>query len=108
MNIRRYIARRRGELRATTDTIAVTLNTALTDVDVLGNDRGNNFRITEINDAPIVDGGAAVAITNGTVALDDGLLTITPTNAYTGAIAFRYTVTDGRQVRVGQVRGSVT
>lgn len=121
-DIRSYIAKRRSELRAGLTTIAVTLNTALEDVDVLGDVKGRNLSITHVNGKPIEDGGAGVDVYGeqnvvdnvlviddaGVVTLVDGLLTITPETGYTGPIAFRYTVSDGKQVREGFVVGSVT
>lgn len=107
MSRRQYAALRRNELRATYDLIEVTENTPLTDVDVLANDKGTNLVITHIEDTPIEDGGDPVPVDNGEVTLVDGLLTFTPDNAYTGVIAFTYTVDDGRQVRKGIVKGEV-
>lgn len=105
-----YFARRRGQLRAVKDAVAVTLNTPLTGIDVLANDRALKAvsKIIRINGTPITDGGAAVNVTNGSVTLASGLLSFTPANGYTGPIAFTYTIDDGRQVREGTVSGSVT
>ena len=108
MTIRRtsLFVLRRGRLRAVDDVISMAVNTPLL-IDVLANDRGHGLKITEIDGLPIIDGGAAVSISNGSVTLASGVLTVTPTAAYTGPISFRYTVVDGTQSRAGMVVGNV-
>lgn len=52
--------------------------------------------VTHINGAVIVAGGAALAVTNGAVALGlDGQLTFTPDANANGPVSFGYTVSDG-------------
>lgn len=67
-------------------------------IPVLGNDSDPDsgpLNITQVNGTAIVDGGAAVPVTNGTVALVSGNLVFTPATDVTGAVSFTYTLTDG-------------
>ena len=96
----------RGQLRAVGDRVNLTLNTPA-DVSPLGNDRGSGLRITRINNLPVVDGGSTVDVGSLTVELNDGVLTLTPDNGFTGSYAFTYVVTDGQQSRVAVIQGSV-
>lgn len=98
---------RRGQIRAVDDDLAVTVDTPLV-IDVVANDRGSGLYVSHINNIPIVDGGAAVAIVDGQVELASGQLTLTPDAAYTGPIGFKYTVSDGTQSRIGLAVGEVT
>ncbi|WP_431584146.1 Ig-like domain-containing protein, partial [Sphingomonas sp.] len=73
----------------TNEDTAVTLN-------VLANDSFENAAraITAINGSAITAGGAAVAVSNGTVSLNaSGQLTFSPTANYNGTTSFTYTVT---------------
>ena len=63
-------------------------------------DGADNFEgtpvITAINGQAITAGGAAVAVSNGSVVLNgDGTLTFTPTVGYSGTTTYSYTVTSG-------------
>lgn len=107
MDRRRLIALKRGRLRATGETVSVTVDTPK-EIFPLRNDQGAKLRITHIDDLPISDGGSAVDVAHGQVDLDDGMLTFTPDSAYTGTFAFRYTVTDGKSSRVGTIKGTVS
>lgn len=105
MDRRRLVALRRGKLRASGETVAVSVDTA-TEIFPLGNDHGRNLRITHINEVPIADGGTADVL-NGLVELDGDMLVFTPDSAYTGNFAFEYTVSDGQQSRVATIKGTV-
>ena len=78
------------------DTATTSEDTAVT-IDVLGNDSFENAgrTITAVNGGAIVEGGAAVAVNNGTVALVGGQLVFTPAANYNGSTSFGYTVTSG-------------
>jgi Ca2+-binding RTX toxin-like protein len=81
-------------LEATADATSVSSLT----IDVLANDSFENAGkvITAINGSAITDGGAAVAVSNGSVALVAGQLVYTPTLvSYNGVASFKYTVTSG-------------
>jgi len=81
-------------LEATADATSVSSLT----IDVLANDSFENTgkMITAINGSAITDGGAAVAVSNGSVALLGGQLVFTPTSVtYNGVASFKYTVTSG-------------
>ena len=71
--------------------VSVAVKTNDSDVD------GNPLTITQVNGAAIVAGGAAIAVTNGTVSLNAAgtLLTFTPTANYNGPASFTYTISDG-------------
>ena len=71
----------------------VTIPVVSNDTDV----NGFHLTVTQINGINLTAGGAAVAVTDGTVNLNaDGTLTFTPTTGYTGAVpTFNYTVSDG-------------
>ena len=94
------------------DTFGTPQNTPFT-LDVLANDTNVNgfpLTITKIGATAITAGGAAVAVTDGTVGLNiDGTLTFTPTAGYTGAVpAFTYTVSDGHgSIVTASVTGAV-
>ncbi|WP_122975107.1 Ig-like domain-containing protein, partial [Comamonas thiooxydans] len=69
-------------------------------VDVLGNDKfaGHNVTITQVNGKAITEGGAAVALTDGSgsVKLVGGQLEFTPKAGFVGDAKFSYTAqTDG-------------
>jgi VCBS repeat-containing protein len=81
----------------TADTAVTNEDTAVT-INVLANDTFENpgRTITQVNGAAIIAGGAAVAVTNGSVGLDaSGQLVFTPAANYSGAVSFNYTVTSG-------------
>ena len=68
-------------------------------IPVLANDSDPNagftFGITAVNGQAIIADGPAVAVTGGTVALDDnGNLVFTPNAGYSGHPSFTYTITD--------------
>jgi VCBS repeat-containing protein len=68
---------------------------------VLANDSdvdGNPLTVTQVNGSAIVAGGAAVAVTNGTVSLNAAgtQLTFTPAANYNGAASYTYTISDGQ------------
>jgi Ca2+-binding RTX toxin-like protein len=67
-------------------------------IDVLANDNFKNTgkMITAINGSAITDGGAALTLAHGSVALKDGKLVFTPEAVgYNGMVSFKYTVTSG-------------
>jgi Ca2+-binding RTX toxin-like protein len=66
-------------------------------IDVLANDAFENTgTITAVNGSAITQGGAAVAVDNGSVTLVDAELVFTPTLVtYNGIATFTYTVTSG-------------
>ncbi|WP_082970016.1 retention module-containing protein [Aeromonas dhakensis] len=79
-------------------------------INVLGNDTdvdGDPLTITAINGQAIAEGGT-VAISNGSVTLNNGQLIFTPAPDFNGNIAFEYTVTDGLNSATGGVTGTVT
>ena len=99
---------------AVTDIVA---NTATTNEDtpitinVLGNDTFENAGrvITAVNGLPITDGGPAVAVSNGTVALVGGQLVFTPAANFNGTVpTFTYTVTSGGAIETANVNVTVT
>ncbi|AEG93382.1 Ig-like domain-containing protein [Ramlibacter tataouinensis] len=108
-----------------TDTVAVTVapvadiaddsastaeDTAVT-IGVLANDSFENAgrAITAVNGQAITAGGAAVAVTNGTVSLNaGGQLVFTPALNYTGPATFTYTVTSGGVTETANVNVTVT
>ena len=78
------------------DSTVTPINTPVS-VDVLGNDSdpdSDPLTITEVNGTPITEGGPAIPVPNGTVALVGGELVFTPTPGYTGPADFDYTVED--------------
>jgi hypothetical protein len=80
-------------------------------IDVLANDsdaNGDTLTITQVNGQAITDGGAAVAVTNGSVGLVGGQLVFTPSADYNGPASFNYTVTDGFVTSTANVSGTVT
>lgn len=107
MDRRRLIALKRGRLRATGETVAVTVDTAK-EIFPFTNDQGRKLKITHIDDLPIVSDGAPVDVAHGQVELSDDMLTFTPDSAYTGTFAFKYTISDGQQSRVATIKGTVS
>ncbi|WP_048441982.1 Calx-beta domain-containing protein, partial [Caenimonas sp. SL110] len=99
-------------LQTDTDTVSITVaavvdiapNSATTEagvpvtIDVLGNDTFENTGhvISAINGNAITDGGASVAVANGSVALVGGQLVFTPQSGFVGPVpTFNYTVSSG-------------
>jgi Ca2+-binding RTX toxin-like protein len=81
-------------LAATEEVAAVSSVT----IDVLANDtfENNGQIITAINGSAITDGGAALTVAHGSVALLGGKLVFTPDSIdYIGMASFKYTVTSG-------------
>jgi large repetitive protein len=81
---------------ATDDSTVTPANTPVS-VDVLGNDNdpdGDTLTISEVNGSPIIEGGPAIPVLNGTVALVGGELVFTPTPGYTGPADFDYVIED--------------
>jgi hypothetical protein len=92
------------------DTATADINTPVT-INVLGNDTFENAGkvITAVNGTAITDGGPAVAVTNGSVALVGGQLVFTPATNYNGAVpVFTYTVTSGGITETANVNVTVT
>ena len=90
--------------------IATTTKNAPIVINALGNDTFENSgrTITAINSTAISDGGAPVAVTNGSVQLIAGNLVFTPAANYTGAVpAFTYTVTSGGVTETANVSVTV-
>ncbi|HTY03563.1 MAG TPA: retention module-containing protein, partial [Rhodocyclaceae bacterium] len=80
-------------------------------INVNANDSFENagHTITAVNGTAIVDGGAAVAITNGTVALVGGQLLFTPSADFHGTVpTFTYTVSSGGVTETANVNVTVT
>ncbi len=80
-------------------------------IDVLANDSdldGDTLTITQVDGQAITDGGAAVAVTNGSVALVAGELVFSPAANYNGPASFSYTVSDGNLTATANVTGTVT
>ena len=79
------------------DTFSTVHNTPVA-INVLGNDTdalGRQLTVSQVNGAAITAGGAAVAVTGGSVKLNtDGTLTFTPTTGTSGSPSFTYTVAD--------------
>ena len=93
------------------DTVTTAEDTAVT-IAVLGNDSFENPGrvITAVNGLAITAGGAAVAVTNGSVALNPaGELVFTPTPNFSGAVpAFTYTVNSSGVAETANVNVTVT
>lgn len=94
------------------DTVTMTQNTSVT-INALANDLepdGQGLVLTQINSVPVIAGGAAVQVTNATVALAaNGFnLVITPTTGFTGIITFPYTVSDNNSGGTLSSTGIVT
>jgi hypothetical protein len=94
----------------------IVANTATTNEDtpitinVLGNDTFENAGrvITAVNGLAITDGGSAVAVSNGTVALVGGQLVFTPAANFNGTVPiFTYTVTSGGVTETANVSVTV-
>jgi hypothetical protein len=97
---------------AVADTFTTNEDTAVT-VAVLTNDSdidGDTLTVTQVNGSAITAGGAAVAVTNGSVVLTAaGELIFTPSANYSGAASFTYTVADGTGLTsTANVTGTVT
>jgi hypothetical protein len=95
---------------ASDDTFTLAEDGSVT-IDVLTNDSdldGDTLTITEVDGQAITDGGAAVAVTNGSVALVAGKLVFIPSPDFNGPASFSYTVSDGADTAVGVVSGFVT
>ena len=73
--------------------VAVKIPVLANDTDV---DAGDVLTVSQVAGHAITAGGAAVAVTGGSVTLDSsGNLTFSPTAGYTGAASFTYTIDDG-------------
>jgi large repetitive protein len=95
---------------ASDDSFTVAEDGSVT-IDVLANDSdldGDTLTITQVDGQAITDGGAAVAVTNGSVALVSGELVFSPTSNYNGPASFSYTVSDGNLTATANVSGTVT
>ncbi len=95
---------------AVNDTFTVAEDGSVS-VNVLGNDSdvdGNPLTVTQVDGQAITDGGPAVAVPNGSVALVGGQLIFTPTANYNGPASFTYTITDGTVTATATVSGTVT
>ena len=81
-------------------------------ITVLTNDSdpdGDGLTITQVNGQPVIDGGAAVPVIDGTVALVSGELVFTPAPDYNGPASFTYTISDGNGgTATATVTGTVT
>ncbi len=78
---------------------------------MLGNDSdvdGNPLTVTQVNGTAITNGGPAVPVTNGSVALVAGQLVFTPAANYNGPASFTYTISDGTVTATATVSGTVT
>ncbi len=95
---------------AVNDTFTVAEDGSVT-VNVLGNDSdvdGNPLTVTQVNGTAITNGGPAVPVTNGSVALVGGQLIFTPAANYNGPASFTYTISDGTVTATATVSGTVT
>ncbi len=95
---------------AVNDTFTV-LEDGSVSVNVLSNDSdvdGNPLTVTQVNGTAITNGGPAVPVTNGSVALVAGQLIFTPAANYNGPASFTYTITDGTATATATVSGTVT
>ncbi|MDB5944399.1 MAG: hypothetical protein JWQ13_3965, partial [Ramlibacter sp.] len=94
------------------DDVATTAEDTAATINVLGNDSFENVgrTITAVNGTAIVAGGASVAVTNGSVALNaGGQLVFTPAANFNGAVpVFTYTVTSGGVTETANVNVTVT
>jgi hypothetical protein len=70
---------------------SVTINVVGNDIDI----DGDTLTITHVNGTPITDGGAAVAVPDGSVRLVNGQLVFTPAPDYSGPASFGSTLSDG-------------
>ncbi|MEM8749863.1 MAG: tandem-95 repeat protein, partial [Pseudomonadota bacterium] len=93
------------------ETFTTAEETAIT-IDVLTGDGdidGDPLTITEVDGQVITDGGPAVPVGNGTVALVSGELVFTPALNYVGSASFTYTIVDGEGgSTTATVSGTVT
>jgi VCBS repeat-containing protein len=92
------------------DTVTTAEDTPVI-INVNANDSFENagHTVTAINGTAIVDGGAAVAVTNGSVALVGGQLVFTPTANFSGTVpTFTYTVSSGGVTETANVNVTVT
>jgi len=92
------------------DTVTTAEDTAIT-INVNANDsfENSNHQITAVNGLAITEGGAAVSVSNGTVALLGGNLVFTPSANFNGAVpTFTYTVTSGGVTETANVNVTVT
>ena len=92
------------------DAVTTNEDTAVT-FNPFANDTFENgvHTITAINGTAITAGGAAVAVTGGTVSLDaSGNLTFTPNANYNGTAPFSYTVSSGGVTETANVTMTVT
>ncbi|MEM7303532.1 MAG: Ig-like domain-containing protein, partial [Pseudomonadota bacterium] len=87
----------------TPEDVAVTVDVTDNDSDV----DGDALTITEVDGQAITDGGASVAVTNGSVQLVGGELVFTPTANYSGPVSFDYTVSDGSLTATATATGTV-
>lgn len=99
---------------ATDDTATIVEDTAGT-INVLANDANvDTAHVTAINGAAIVNGGAAIAVSHGSVLLTNAVtgtdhLIFTPSADYFGPAAFNYTVqNDAGQFSTANVNVTVT
>ena len=95
---------------ATADTFTVAEDGSVT-VDVVANDTdldGDALTVSHVEGIAITDGGASVAVTNGSVALVGGQLVFTPAANYNGPASFTYTISDGSLSDDATVSGTVT
>jgi hypothetical protein len=95
---------------AVDDSFTVTEDGAVT-INVVGNDSdvdGDSLTVTQVDGQAVTDGGASVAVTNGTVALVSGQLVFTPGSNYNGPASFTYTISDGALTSTATVTGIVT
>ncbi len=95
---------------AVNDTFTVAEDGSTT-IAVLGNDSdvdGNPLTVTQVNGTAITNGGPAVPVTNGSVALVAGQLIFTPAANYNGPASFTYTISDGLATAIATVSGTVT
>ncbi|WP_138512688.1 retention module-containing protein [Rhodoferax bucti] len=90
---------------------ATTAEDSPVTINVLANDSFENAvrTITAVNGSAITDGGASVAVTNGSVALVGGQLVFTPATNFNGTVpVFTYTVTSGGVTEIANVTVTVT
>ena len=65
------------------------------------------YTITHVEGIPITEGGAPVALQNGSIILSGGKLVFTPSPDFYGAVKYSYTISDGHMSATAVVNGYV-
>lgn len=107
MNRRQRVATNRNKFRAPDVVRVDAAADTTTEIDLVSRCQGRGIRVTDINDLPIADGGAAIDVGSGSVELIDGVLSLTPDVSYTGRVTFVVGLEDGTQRRFSQIVATV-